>query len=84
MKDALGRDLVQGQEYGYSNTSNGITTIKAGKLIKVTEERATLEVTYAAKACYADDPRPDISFHSKTVSVKPNMIFPIAFSPSEE
>lgn len=76
MKDALGKDLVIGKLYGYSNTQNGITTIKAGVLTTITAERITLDVKYAAKAVYSHDAELEKSWKN-TVSVKSNMVFPL-------
>lgn len=76
MKDALGKELVMSDLYGYSNTSNGITTIKAGYLVSINRERVTLDIIYAAKALYSDDVIIETEW-TRHIAVKSNMIFPI-------
>lgn len=77
MKDALGKELVMGQLYGYSNTQNGITVAKAGHLEKIGEKLVTLRVVYAGWAAYNNDMETDKSFKKSAVSTKSNMLFPI-------
>jgi hypothetical protein len=75
MKDALGNELVIGQTYGYSRSDNGITTVKIGKLIKITEKQVSLEVLESKTALYSDTLK-DTSL-GRNISVKANGLFPV-------
>ena len=76
MKDALGNDLIIGQTYGYSRSENGLTTVKVGKLIRITEKQVTLEVELSKQAYWSNDVE-DKPKHNKSVSVKANGLFPV-------
>lgn len=75
-KDAQGNLLVIGQTYGYSRNSNGLTYVKTGKLVKITDHQVSLEVEESKKALYTDDVE-DKSFTKKIISVKANGLFRI-------
>jgi hypothetical protein len=76
MKDALGRDLVVGQTYGYSRSDNGITTVKIGKLVKINEKMVSLEVQESKRAVYTNDLEKR-RYTNKIISVKANGLFPV-------
>ncbi len=76
MKDALGKDLVVGQTYGYSRSDNGITTVKVGRLVKINEKMVSLEVQESKWAVYTNDLE-DKRYANKTISVKANGLFPV-------
>lgn len=78
MKDALGKDIVIGKFYGYSQNNNGLTHIKVGEAVKFNPKSVTLEVVYYKTALYEDDPSDPSSPMAKTkISVKGNMLFPV-------
>jgi hypothetical protein len=75
MKDALGRDLIIGQTYGYSRSENGVTTVKVGKLVKINKQMVTLEVAESKWAVYTNEltnRKP-----GRAISVKANGLFPV-------
>jgi hypothetical protein len=76
MKDALGNDLIIGQTYGYSRNHNGLTTVKVGKLVKITAKQVSLEVEQSKGALYNRDVK-DQEFTNKTISVHANGLFPV-------
>lgn len=77
MKDALGNDLLIGKIYGYSRNSNGLTTVKTGTLVKITEKQVSLEVIDSKIGLYHDNVK-DQSGERKTISVKANGLFRIS------
>jgi hypothetical protein len=76
MKDALDKDLVIGQTYGYSRSENGITTVKIGKLVKINEKMVSLEVQESKWGVYTNDLE-EKRFTNKIISVKANGLFPV-------
>lgn len=76
MTDALNQDIKLGQLYGYSNNSNGITTITLGVAKNITAKGVSLEVTCRKSAIYSDDPKP-CKIERKVINVKGNMLFPL-------
>jgi hypothetical protein len=76
MKDALGKDLVIGQTYGYSRSDNGITTVKIGELVKINEKMVSLEIQESKRAVYTED-LTDRGYTNKIISVKANGLFPV-------
>jgi len=76
MKDALGNEMIIGQLYGYSQSSNGITTVRTGRLVEVRESLVTLDVEFSGMAAYSNDIQPR-EMAKKKISVKSNGLFPI-------
>lgn len=76
MKDALGNDLIIGQTYGYSRNHNGLTTVKVGKLVKITSKQVSLEVEQSKGALYDRDVK-DQEYTNKVISVHANGLFPV-------
>lgn len=76
MQDALNKEIVIGNDYGYSNNKNGFTTIVIGKASRLTEKGVTLDVIVRKRALYDSVPEIDLT-HGKKVNVKSNMLFPI-------
>jgi len=76
MKDALGNEMVVGQLYGYSQSSNGITTVRTGRLVEVRESLVTLDVEFSRMAAYSNDIQPR-GMLKKKINVKSNGLFPI-------
>jgi hypothetical protein len=81
MTDALNQPIVFGRTYGYSQNSNGSTTIVIGKAVKQSELTVTLEVISRKTAHREDDPKLILPGRNKTkhnsISCKGNMLFPI-------
>jgi hypothetical protein len=75
MKDALGNDLIIGQTYGYSRSENGITTVKVGKLVKITDKQVSLEILESKTALYSGDLKDRKP--GRNISVKANGLFPV-------
>jgi hypothetical protein len=76
MTDALNKEIIIGQTYGYSQNNNGITNIRIGVAEKYNEGKVTLLVTESKTAVYNSTPRNwDKTGHK--ISVKSNMLFPI-------
>jgi hypothetical protein len=76
-KDALGNAIVFGSEYGWSNDSNGITTINIGVAVKQTPKGGiTLNKVECKRALYMSEGKP--YEHRGTANVKPIKLFPIA------
>lgn len=77
LKDALGNLIIYGNRYGYSMSSNGITTVKIGiALLETKANMVQLEVESAATAVFTANIRPT-TFTAKKISVKSNTLFPI-------
>ncbi len=76
MKDALGNEIIMGQLYGYSQSSNGITTVRTGRLVKLGESLVTLDVEFSGIAAYSNDIKPQ-GMAKKKINVKSNGLFPI-------
>jgi hypothetical protein len=76
MKDALGKDLVIGQVYGYSRSDNGITTVKIGKLVKINQKMVSLEVQESKRAIFTHDLK-ESGYTHKIINVKANGLFPV-------
>lgn len=76
MKDALGNDLIIGQTYGYSRNQNGLTTVKVGKLVKITAKQVSLEVEQSKRALGNNEVK-DRGYTNKIISVNANGLFPV-------
>ena len=75
-KDALGNEIVIGNNYGFSKDSNGLTTIGIGKAEKITEKGyVTLRLYEYKSAIYNNEAKPAET--RGTASVKPLKLFPI-------
>jgi hypothetical protein len=76
MKDALNRNLVVGNSYGYTIDKNGICDIVIGKFKNISEKGyAILEVISRKQVIYLG--RPEDEPLGKAVAVKPFKLFPI-------
>jgi hypothetical protein len=75
-KDALGQEIEIGKHYGYSNSSNGLTTVKVAKAIAITKTgMLSMEVISHKSAIYNDELiRQD---NGKNINVKPSCLFPV-------
>jgi Na+-translocating ferredoxin:NAD+ oxidoreductase RnfD subunit len=82
MLDALNNPIFIGKKYGYSCENSGCITVVTGECIKAVrkdeyEARVTLKVLTAGTSVYSKPIEPDPWRTKKTVSVKPNKLFPI-------
>ena len=76
-KDALDKEIVIGQLYGYSQSKNGFTDVRIGTAVSFTSSGLlTLKVTESKRSLYNDEL--EIRQHSGKASVKPAMLFPIS------
>ena len=76
MTDALNREIIIGQTYGYSQNNNGITKIRIGVAEKYNEGKVTLLVTENKTAAFNNTPKNWEKIGHK-ISVKSNILFPI-------
>lgn len=77
MKDALGKEIILGNHYGYARNENGFNVAVIGTAIKFTEKGlVTLHVTERKESLYFDELK-SIGIGSPTVSVKPMILFTI-------
>lgn len=77
IKDALGNDIVFGNLYGYSTSSNGFTEVTIGIALKATPKGfVTIRPQIKRGAIYNDEPTPKPI--GKATTVKPMILFPIA------
>ena len=75
--DAIGDQVQIGKHYGYSQSSNGITTTVIGVAEKFTEKTGvTLQVKSALRAAYSDKPK-KFKYEKERVSVKCMILFPV-------
>ncbi len=74
MVDALGKEIVIGAVYGYSQRRNGIVHIVIGWAEKINKTTVTLEIIKKAQAAYTDNPK-QVPYDKPTVSVNSNTIF---------
>ena len=77
MTDALNKEIIIGEKYGYSQNSNGITTIRIGTVEKFKDGRVTLILTESKRALYNASPITEEMVVNK-ISVKSNILFPIS------
>lgn len=76
MQDALGNNVIIGNEYGYSQTSNGSVWIVKGTVEKIEKGRATIANVQERKGIYGNIQnmfRPE----NRKRSVNTVMLFPI-------
>lgn len=76
-KDALGNEIVFGSKYGYSASSNGITSVKIGRALYFTEKGlCSLDVFIHNRGAYNEElkPREDRT----RIAVKPSCLFPVS------
>jgi hypothetical protein len=83
MTDALNKEIVIGKIYGYSNNSNGITTIVIGKAEEISKVAVKINVISRKTAVYSNDPKKE-KINRPWVSVKGNMLFPVTLEEKEE
>jgi hypothetical protein len=81
--DALGKEIVLGERYGYSNRANGNVTVVIGRAIKINEETSnvTLSIERKLKGIYNSDLRDDQNPGNGKSSVLSNTIFPLKNEP---
>jgi len=77
MNDALGKEIILGEPYGYARNENGFNVVVIGIPIKFTEKGlVTLQVTQRKRSLYVADLE-SVEIGSPKVSVKPMLLFPI-------
>jgi len=77
MKDALNKEIVFGNKYGYSRNQNGFTYVRLGVVVNSTlKGLVTMEVTSSKVALYNADLKEENDC-AKKITIKPNMLFPI-------
>lgn len=77
-KDALGNEIIIGENYGYSSNNGGISLVKIGTASKMTNKGlVTLKVLIHKTAYWANDLKDPDYEPSKTISVKPQLLFPV-------
>ena len=76
MKDALGKDVVIGQTYGYTQANSGVVTIVKGIAEKIKDNRVTISEVEERKGLWgsSDD---DFQKETRKRSVNSIMLFPI-------
>lgn len=78
MKDALGKEIILGQTYGYANNTNGYNNVVIGVAIKFTEKGlVTIKILERKQSWYLSELESIVEFESPTVTLKPMMLFPI-------
>lgn len=73
--DALGQPIKIGSKYGFSNDSNGLTTVTIGILTKINEKSVRIDVTSKKSGIY-NDPLTEVK-DPKGANVKWTKLFPI-------
>lgn len=75
-KDALGNDIIFGNKYGWSNDSNGLTTISIGTAKKQTPKGGITLMNVECKTAlyFREASRSEMN---RLVNVKPIKLFPI-------
>ncbi len=77
MKDALGKEIILGNLYGYARQDHGDNIVIIGTAHKFTEKGLiTLQITERKGSMSFYDLQP-IKIDSPKVSVKPMLLFPI-------
>ncbi len=77
MKDALGRELVIGNLYGYSVSAGSRITVVFGRLLRKTEKKVTLDIESRKDYLYGEIMEPSQWPSAKTVSIHPCHLFPV-------
>lgn len=77
MKDALGNDIVIGQNYGYSSGASGWVDSVVGEAVGETQERVTLRVIRRHTFLYGKPAEASWRGGKPAVSVKPCILFPV-------
>ena len=75
MKDALDKELVIGNIYGWATNSNGFTRVTIGELVKINSKKVSLKVLERKTALYDRDFQPQEAGH--IVTVYSRILFPI-------
>jgi hypothetical protein len=82
-KDALGRPIIIGNLYGYTNGSSTLTIV-TGKAKRITPTgKVSLEIESYKRAYYDNEPS-DYPYSKKSISIVPTKIFPIEKEKSKE
>lgn len=77
-KDATGNEIIIGNVYGYSQSSNGFCNISIGKALHFTKSGlVSLEVYERRRSLYNNEPTEDLDPKSKNTTCKPIMLFPV-------
>jgi len=77
MKDALSKEIIIGNKYGYSQNNNGVTSVRVGIAEKVTSTGLlTLSVLKSGSAYGKYNIEINQSIKDK-ISVKSNLLFPV-------
>lgn len=78
MKDALDREIILGQAYGYSSSSGSWITVVVGKAIKETPKgKCTLEVISRKDFLHGDRHDRTWAGDAKVVHILPCHLFPV-------
>lgn len=77
MIDALGNELVIGNNYGYTISKNGFQTVIIGELVKINKFKVTLNVIEKRKYLYNDLKEEIKTDKPKTVSIYSINLFPV-------
>lgn len=81
--DALGKEIIIGMTYGYSNSNSGWTRTVIGEAVSITEKgNVTLKVINSKSGCGSnlkEDKPGDFGNQKSKVSVRSTILFPIRF-----
>ena len=75
-KDALNKDIVIGDLYGWSDSTNGFTTAWTGIALKLTENRVSVQITSKRRSLYDNEPEVKTD-HKKTTTIRGMRLFPV-------
>lgn len=80
--DALGKEIIIGMTYGYSNSNNGLTRVVVGEAVNVTEKgNVSLKVIISKSSFYGNSLKEDEpgawGNQKNKVSVRSCILFPV-------
>lgn len=78
LKDALGNEIIIGQDYGFTNDANGILTLSYGTAVKISEGgKVTLKRFFMERVVYNNGINTPYLNTKNIGGIKPLKLFPI-------
>lgn len=74
--DALGKEVVVGNRYGFTTSKNGVTRVVVGTAVNKTKTRVTLKVETVVHHLYGGNAQNE-QYATETVSAQACKMFPV-------
>lgn len=75
--DAIGKEIVIGNRYGFTTSKNGVTRVVIGTAVNTTKTRVTIKVETVVRHRYGGNAQNE-QYDTETVSAQACKMFPVS------